>query len=147
MKRDYVTEARQAMQRYRAAAVNVSDSVALTVPELFEPWNPNEVEYQAGDRRRYGDILYKCIQNHTSQENWAPDRAPTLWQVIDTQHAGTLEDPIPAKVNMEYIKGKYYLEDGKIYLMNRQGMEDGEEITLQYLPSQLVGQYFELVEG
>ncbi len=47
---------------------------------------------------------------------------------------------------MVYVKGKYYLEDDKKYLMNRQGMEDGEEISLTFKPSQLIGQYFKLVE-
>ena len=36
-------------------------------------------------------------------------------------------------------------ENGTIYLMNRQGMADGESIVLHYTPSQLVGQYFEVV--
>ena len=48
---------------------------------------------------------------------------------------------------MEYIKGKYYSEDGRVYKMDRAGMEDGESIVLQYLPSQLLGQYFSLAEG
>ena len=47
---------------------------------------------------------------------------------------------------MEYTKGKYYSEDGTIYLMNREGMADGETIVLHFLPSQLVGQYFEVIE-
>ena len=45
---------------------------------------------------------------------------------------------------MEYTKGKYYIEDSTIYLMNRAGMQDGESVTLYYLPSQLVGEYFEV---
>lgn len=61
----------------------------------------------------------------------------------DETHAGTKEDPIPAVAGMEYEKGKYYSDGGKLYLMNRQGMNDGDKITLYYLPSQLVGQYFE----
>ena len=54
-------------------------------------------------------------------------------------------DLIPASVNMEYVKGQYYLENSRVYLMNREGMEDGEGIVLQFLPSSLVEQYFELV--
>lgn len=69
----------------------------------------------------------------------------SLYTCIDEAHAGTLEDPIPAAANMEYIKGRYYIEDGQIYLMNRAGMEDGEGIVLQHLPSALVGHYFEIV--
>ena len=47
---------------------------------------------------------------------------------------------------MEYEYGLYYLdgEDGNIYLCERSGTAPGEKITLQYLPHELVGQYFTL---
>lgn len=77
-------------------------------------------------------------------ENWTPADAPSIWTAIDIEHAGTLEDPIPAAAGMEYTKGKYYIENDVIYLMNRAGMQDGESIVLQYLPSELIGQYFEV---
>ena len=99
-------------------------------------------------QNRYQDNgkLYKCIQPHTTQADWRPENTPALWTLIDVTHAGTIDDPIPAVAGMEYIKGKYYAENESIYLMNRQGMADGETITLHYLTSQLVGQYFEVVE-
>lgn len=75
-------------------------------------------------------------------EDWDPVSAQSIWTAIDADHVGTLDDPIPAAAGMEYVKGKYYIENGVIYLMNREGMADGESITLQYLPSELVGQYF-----
>lgn len=143
---DYVTEARKIMQRYKKAVVDVSDETAITVPELFDLWSPESVKYVSGDRKTYNGRLYKCIKDHTSQANWSPDKVPALWVVIDVEHAGTLEDPIPAASGMEYIKGKYYSESGQIYLMNRDGMAEGDKIVLHYLPSQLVGIYFELVE-
>ena len=96
-------------------------------------------------RYQYNSKLYKVVQAHTTQADWTPDIAPALWAVIDAEHAGTLEDPIPAVAGMEYIKGKYYIEGETIYLMNREGMADGESVVLHYLPSQLVGQYFEAV--
>ena len=44
------------------------------------------------------------------------------------------------------IEVRPILEDKKaLYLMNRQGMAEGESIVLHYTPSQLVGQYFEVV--
>ena len=66
--------------------------------------------------------------------------------VINVTHAGTLEDPIPASAGMEYEYGKYYIEGETIYRCNRQGGKDGDKYTLDYLPSQLVGHYFEVVE-
>ena len=47
---------------------------------------------------------------------------------------------------MEYYKGKYYLDpNGKTYLCTRDRYDaPGSGIVLQYLPSELVGVYFEV---
>lgn len=124
-----------------SAGKKLDDGKALECKEIYPFWSAGAVAYAANDRIRFGENLYKCITAHTSQENWAPDRAPTLWVVIDMEHAGTKDDPIPAQVNMEYYKDKYYIENGVLYLCTRDS-----EMPLQYLPSELVGQYFEIVE-
>ena len=46
--------------------------------EVFAEWEPN-VNYVIGNLRRYGEKLYKCVQAHTSQADWAPDKTPALW--------------------------------------------------------------------
>lgn len=125
------------------AAVSLSDGEAATVPELITAW-AYPVAYAEGDRRSYGGKVYKCRQAHTSQTDWNPAATPALWVVIDAAHAGTQDDPIPAARGMEYEYGKYYLdgEDGKVYLCERTGEQAGGKITLQYLPHELVGNYF-----
>ena len=128
----------------RAARLTVDDETALTGKELYPVWAEN-ISVSVNDRYQYNDKLYKCVQAHTTQADWTPDVTPALWSVIDVTHAGTIEDPIPASRGMEYIKGLYYIENNVIYLMNRQGMQDGESVVLQYMPSELVGQYFEIV--
>lgn len=65
---------------------------------------------------------------------------PSLFNVIDVEHGGTLEDPIPAELNMVYENGKYYIENDVVYKCIR---DSG--IALAYMPSQLIGSYFELV--
>lgn len=125
------------------AAVSLSDGEAASVPELITAW-AYPVDYAEGDRRSYGGKVHKCRKAHTSQANWTPDKTPALWAVIDAAHAGTQADPIPASRGMEYEYGKYYLdsEDGKTYKCERIGEQSGNKITLQYLPHELVGQYF-----
>lgn len=125
------------------AAVSLSDGEAATVPELITAW-AYPVDYAEGDRRSYGGKVHKCRQAHTSQADWTPDKTPALWAVIDAEHAGTQDDPIPASRGMEYEYGKYYLdgEDGKVYKCERIGEAAGGKIVLQYLPHELVGQYF-----
>ena len=120
------------------------DENAVKVIDLYPAWKES-IAVAVGERYQYNGRLYKVVQAHTTQADWTPDITPSLWVVIDVEHSGTLEDPIPAVASMEYIKGKYYIENGTIYLMNRQGMADGESIVLHYTPSQLVGQYFEVV--
>lgn len=128
------------------AVVSLSDGEAASVPELITAW-AYPVDYAKGDRRRYGGKVYKCRQGHTSQADRTPDKTPALWAVIDAEHAGTQADPIPAARGMEYEYGKYYLdgEDGKVYLCERTGEQAGGKITLQYLPHELVGNYFKAV--
>ena len=133
-----------------AAVVSLSDEAAAQAPSLSQPWAVGEA-VETGDRRYYAptDRLYKAIQSHTTQADWTPDATPALWVVVDVTHAGTAEDPIPAVRSMEYEYGKIYLdpEDGKLYLCKRTGEADGGKITLHYLPHELIGNYFEVVEA
>ena len=132
------------------AAVSLSDGEAASVPDLITAW-AYPVAYAEGDRRRYGGKVYKVRpgQAHTSQADWTPDKTPNLWAVIDAEHAGTQTDPIPAARGMEYTYGFYYKdpEDTKLYLCERTGEAAGGKIVLQYLPHELVGNYFKAVSA
>lgn len=128
------------------AAVSLPDGEAAAAVELFPKWEyPHD--YAASDRTADGGKLYKCQQAHTSQESWKPSTTPALWVVVDVTHAGTQDDPIPAARGMEYTYGLYYLdsEDGKTYKCERTGEAAGGKIVLQYLPHELVGNYFTAV--
>lgn len=57
---------------------NVDEATAVAHKELFEAWAV-DVEYTVGAMRQYNATLYKCLQAHTSQENWTPDVTPALW--------------------------------------------------------------------
>ena len=126
-----------------AAATSLSDGDAAKAVELFPAW-AYPVNYVVGNRVSDGGKLYKCQQAHTSQDSWKPSATPALWVVVDVTHAGTQDDPIPASSGMEYEYGKYYLdsEDGKTYKCERTGEAPGGKIVLQYLPHELVGNYF-----
>lgn len=138
------TERARALRPYiEQASESLPDSDAAKAVELFPAW-AYPVSYAVGDRRSDDGKLYKCQQAHTSQPDWNPAATPALWVVIDVTHAGTQDDPIPANRGMEYEYGKYYLdsEDGKTYKCERPGEAAGGKIVLQYLPHELVGNYF-----
>lgn len=127
-----------------------SDHDAYTMRYLYDEWKP-QTEYKVGNKRLYKDTLYKCKQNHTSEEQHTPDLIPALWDIItNSSVAGTKDNPIqvPEIVSsMEYEYGKYYTENGVLYLMNRDGMKDGEKISLNFKPSQLTPHYFKIIES
>lgn len=65
-------------------AVTLTDETALTAIELFPEWKPF-IPYNVNERIRYEEILYKCVQAHTSQTDWTPDITPALWTIVSLE--------------------------------------------------------------
>ena len=135
----------------RIAAQSFTDSQALSVKEVYPTYDDlvktNYCAKRIGYKFTYNGDLYKTAQaNLTFQSHYVPGRGmESLYTRIDEKHEGNIDDPIPAFVNMEYFQGKYYIESGVIYLCNSELAKDG--IVLQFVPSDLVGIYFEKVES
>ena len=154
---EVVTMARAAELRpvIEQASASLSDGEAAKSPELFPRWADHIGEtVKPGDRRSDMDEsgvlhVYRVNkgQGHTTQENWPPHSTPAMWTIINVDHAGTQDDPIPAARGMEYTYGLYYKdpEDTKLYKCERTGEQSGGKIVLQYLPHELVGNYFTAV--
>ena len=98
------------------ASVSLSDEDALEAVELFAVWNAG-TEYAVDQRIRHGGKLYRCVQAHTSQEGWEPDKTPALW----TEVAKPGEIPVwrqPTGAQDAYNKGDrvhYPDADGPVY--------------------------------
>ena len=74
-------KAKQLRQLIEQLAVTLDDEIALTGVELFPAWVVGKA-YAVNDRAQYNGTLYKCIQAHTSQADWAPDATPALWKTV-----------------------------------------------------------------
>ena len=121
------------------ASASLSDGEAAKSPELFPRWADHIGEtVKPGDRRSDTDEsgvlhVYRVNkgQGHTTQENWPPHSTPAVWTIINVDHAGTQDDPIPAARGMEYTYGLYYKdpEDTKLYLCERIGEAAGQYFT------------------
>lgn len=148
-----VDRAREFRAAASLAAQTATDAQAVYMPSMYPLWAAGVAyggEGQPSIVRRPGeteDKLYRVRQAHTSQIGWEPESTPALWAAIDKSHAGTVADPIPAERGMEYTYGLYYSdpEDGKTYLCARIGEAEGGKVVLQFLPHELVGQYFAAV--
>ena len=119
--------------------VELDDTQAAKLPLCYDPWT-TDTAYKVGDRVESDGKLWKCRQAHTSQENWKPSvKTASLWEVINVENAGTLDDPIPYDQTMTVYNGKYYLEEGIIYKCVR---DSGQ--PLYATCASLVGNYFEV---
>lgn len=130
----------------QAAASGMADDKAVLMPDMFDAWDGNAVSYKMNDIVSYGTAadgstqLYRVITAHTSQADWTPDVAVSLFVKIDKTHAGTLEDPIPYSTGMEIFKDKYYTENGILYLCIR---DSGQALYNDL--ADLVGNYVQVV--
>lgn len=86
-----------------SALAKLDDETALDVLTLFPLWQSGKA-YAVDERIRFGDKLYRCVQAHTSQADWTPDKTPALW----TEVAKPGEIPVwrqPTGAQDAYMKG------------------------------------------
>ena len=76
--------AKQFRQFIEQMAKSVDDETALDHIEAFPKWEVNKA-YVKDDRVRYENILYKVLQNHTSQSDWTPNVAVSLFVKISIE--------------------------------------------------------------
>lgn len=119
---------------------DLSPSEALQVKDRYPEWETG-INVKTGERYRVEDVLWECIKEHTTQDNWKPSMATaSLWKVVDEEHKGTIDDPIVYIPPMEIFKDKYYIQNGIKYKCTR-----NSEQPLTHDLSALVGLYVEKV--
>ncbi len=68
----------QSLKRLRASA---TDEQSVDAPAVYPTWKVDTV-YLLGERVLYNEILYRVLQEHTSQEMWTPEAAPSLFAKV-----------------------------------------------------------------
>ena len=58
-----------------------TDENALKVIDLYPVWAVG-IAVAKDSRYQYEGKLYKCVQAHTTQADWAPDVTPALWVMV-----------------------------------------------------------------
>lgn len=100
------------------AMQSVDDEIAVETPLLFPEWQAG-VSYEVGFKVQYGGVLYKILQAHTSQSDWTPDVAPSLFARVlpgqDDTDIGVWEQPDSTNPYMTGDKVHYPTMDDPIY--------------------------------
>lgn len=134
-------------------SLNLSAVDALKVVDWYPLWGVDE-GFREGDtitkntKFRYEGKLYAVLQDHTILAHYYPSvNTASLYVEVTPDYDeqgnenGTLENPIEYGGNMVLEEGKYYIQDGVIYLCNRDTIN-----PVYHNLSDLVGLYVERAE-
>lgn len=121
---------------------DISDEDALKRPLLVYPWSDYiNKSLKKGQIVSYDDKLWRVRQDILAVlETQSPDMSTaSLYEVIEVEASGTIDDPIGYNPPMEIFNGKYYVQDGVKYKCTR---DSGQALNNNL--SELVGTYVEI---
>lgn len=114
----YVDDAKRLRPIIEEASKSLSDEEAVNAPELFPAWSGDGIAYAKDDRVKYDDFLFKCLQAHTSQSDWTPVAAVSLWVRVDDPSEEWPEWRQPAGAHDAYEKGYKVSHNEKHWVSN-----------------------------
>lgn len=107
-------KAKQLRKLIEQASTSLPDESAVSGKELFPSWQTDKA-YTVGDRVRHNDTLYKCLQAHTSQLDWNPADAVSLWAEVLIPDPEVIPDWVQPESTNPYMKGDKVKHNGKTW--------------------------------
>ena len=113
---------------------SAADEQALKASALYPKWKVG-TDYQKDERVLYNDILYKVLTDHTSQADWAPDVAPSLFAKVLIPDKNVIPEWEQPESTNPYSKGDKVTHNGKTWQSTidgnvwKPGVYGWEEIT------------------
>lgn len=98
-------------------AEELDDAKAVELKELFPAWSDHIGETMVvGKRYYYDNKLWKVIQQHTSQADWTPSTAVSLFVEVSVEEFPEWKQPVGAadaynKGDKVSYNGKHYVSD------------------------------------
>ena len=101
-------------------AATLTDEQALEIASVYPRWEVGKA-YSVGDIISYGENgvgdpqLYKVVQAHTSQEDWTPDAAASLYDAFGLDEGGYPVWSQPTGAHDAYNTGDIVNYNGTLY--------------------------------
>lgn len=117
-KQESIIKGKQLKQELTEKTVlnNASDEDAYVMRYLYGEWSGDGITYKTNDRLMYNDKFYKVLQDHTSQSDWTPDTASSLYVEIADPSNEYPEFKQPTGAHDAYAKGDKVTFEGKHYI-------------------------------
>ena len=115
---NYVEKARILRPLIEKVVNSLDDQDAITATNLFAEWRGDGELYNEGDKVRYEELLYKCLQDHTSQSSWNPKQAPSLWARVLIPDPDVIPEWVQPESTNPYMKWDKVKHNGKTWVCN-----------------------------
>lgn len=93
---------------------SATDEQAQKASALYPKWKVGTA-YQKDKRVLYNDILYKVLTDHTSQTDWTPDAAPSLFAKVLIPDKNVIPEWEQPESTNPYGKGDKVTHNGKTW--------------------------------
>ncbi|MFQ7092374.1 MAG: carbohydrate-binding protein [Coprococcus sp.] len=93
---------------------SAADEQALKASALYPKWKV-DIAYQKDERVLYNNILYKVLTDHTSQDDWTPDTAPSLFAKVLIPDKNVIPEWEQPESTNPYSKGDKVTHNGKTW--------------------------------
>ena len=114
-------ELRALIEKAMTETASLTEAEAVAATCLYPKWNGNGVAYAKGQRVQYDGVLYTVLQAHTSQADWTPTDAPSLFaKVLIPDPTVVPEWEQPESTN-PYAKGDKVAHNGKTWVSDIDG--------------------------
>ena len=88
----------------------------ITATCLYPKWSGDSVQYTAGQRVQDDGILYTVLQAHTSQPDWKPADAPSLFAEVLIPDPTVIPEWEQPESTNPYAKGDKVKHNGKTWV-------------------------------
>lgn len=102
------------------AAQSLDDTDALECVELYPAWTPG-TPYIVDQRVRFDGVLYRVLQNHTSQADWTPTNAPSLFALVLIPDPDVIPEWVQPDSTNPYAKGDKVKHNGRTWVSDING--------------------------
>lgn len=108
-------EAQKIIEALVTLRESASDADALNAIAIYPAWR-EEVTYTTGQRVRHDGTLYKVLQDHTSQADWTPEAAPSLFAKVLIPEPETIPEWEQPDSTNPYMQGDKVIHNGKTWV-------------------------------
>ena len=114
-------ELRALIEKAMTETASLTEAEAVAATCLYPKWSGDSVQYTAGQRVQDDGVLYTVLQAHTSQPDWKPADAPSLFAKVLIPDPTVIPEWEQPESTNPYSKGDKVAHNGKTWVSDIDG--------------------------